>query len=134
MRLKEGLNSKGITAAAMQESMKKQHTSSDLNATGRESMTGDAHVNCCVDSFYPFVSIVFFLWHQHLPKPNQATTIKNNRRQQRLLGKLTFSPSYLLPYLSHKEFIDTMGLMSPACFSTWTFICIKASSRESTNL
>jgi hypothetical protein len=41
-------------------------------------MMGDAHVNCCADSFYPFVLILFFLQHQHLPKPNETTIIKNN--------------------------------------------------------
>jgi len=36
----------------------------------RESMVGDVLVNCCVDSFCPLLSTLFFLQHQHLPKPN----------------------------------------------------------------
>ena len=69
------------------------------------------------------------------PAPASSQTKSNNNHQKQkktaeVVGKCTFSPSDVLPYFSHKEFIDTMGLTSPTCFSTWTFILIKALSLE----
>ena len=72
----------------------------------RESMAGDAHVNCCVDSFYPFVSTLFFS-----PAPaSSQTKWNNNHQKQHGRGCGVKLPSYSLPNFSHKEFINNMGL------------------------
>jgi hypothetical protein len=92
----------------------------------RESLVGDIHVNCYVDSFYQFASIVFFS-----PAPSASQTKLNNNHQKQATEVVWVNlPFYLPHYLFRKEFIDNMRLKSPTCVSTWTFIFIKASSPE----
>jgi hypothetical protein len=66
----------------------------------RESLVGDAHVNCCVDSFHLFVLTLFFSSTNIFP--NQI----NNNHQT---GCGLNLPSYTLPYFPQKEFTDNMG-------------------------
>ena len=68
-----------------------------------------------------------------LAPASSQTKLINNHQKRHSRGCEVNLPSYPLPYFSHKECIDSMGLKSPTCFYTWPFIFINASFPEDNN-
>jgi hypothetical protein len=96
MRIKESLNTKGITGAATKELIKKGPTIRALNAMERKSMVGDVNGNSCVDS--SFLSTMFF------PAPaSSQTKLNNNNQKQHGRGCGVILPSYHLPNFPTKN-------------------------------
>ena len=85
----------------------------------KESMGGDANVDCCVDSCHLIVLTLFFSSTNIFQ--NQ---INNNHQTQHRRSCVINLPSNTLPHFSHKEFRDNMGhdqtkwqdITLPPCF------------------